>query len=103
MSRKVIAHKGCDQSECDNDRGVRGIYIAAKIYVSADPTIAADGSIEFEESAPWESPLYTHAIECYDCGKTVREFNDELESYKLSYALKAYPEDYGVELVEVSN
>lgn len=98
--RKIVAHKGCSRSEV-TDGKVRGVYAYAKVYMTTEPTVE-DNQITFDECSITDSPYYVYQIECYDCGQTVIEFNEEVESYKLDYAFRNYPDDYNVEVIEVS-
>jgi hypothetical protein len=96
---KVIAHKGCTK----RGKEIRGVYAYTKMYTSATPSFDGDGRIEWDSSFGWENPLYAYELLCYDCEETVLEFTDEVETYKLDHALKAYPDDYNVEIIEVDS
>lgn len=96
---KVVAHKGCEQRGDEP----RGVYLYAKIYTSAHPFLTSDGQVEFEAGADWEAPAYGYEILCFDCDESVMKFTDEVELYKLNYAFRNYPDEYNVEIIEVSD
>lgn len=97
--RKIVAHKGCEQRGDEP----RGVYVYAKLYTSAQPIITSDGTIEFDSGGDWDNPLYAYEIVCYDCDNSVLKLTDEVETYKLNYALRNYPDDYNIEVIEVSS
>jgi hypothetical protein len=97
--RKVLAHKGCEH----RGENPRGVYAYTKLYASANPEITSSGEIIWETGAPWEGPLYAYELVCFDCDTTILAFTDEIETYKLSYAAAHYPDDYNVEVIEVSD
>lgn len=101
MMSKIIAHKDCKRTEV-GESGIRGVYFYTKVYLSADPIVMLDGTIDFA-SSDWEGTQYIYAIQCYDCDGCVLEFTDEIELYKLDYALRNYPDDYNVEWIEVAD
>ena len=96
--RKVLAHKGCEHRG-DNPRGV---YAYTKLYASANPEISETGEIVWETGAPWEGPLYAYELVCFDCDTTIL-LMEEIETYKLSHVVVDSPDEYNVEVIEVSD
>jgi hypothetical protein len=95
--RKVVAHKGCEQ----RGENVRGVYVYAKLYTSAQPIVASDGTIEFDTNgADWENPLYAYEIVCFDCDQSIMVL-EEVETYKLAF--HSQPDHYNVEVIEVDS
>ena len=94
--RKVVAHKGCEQ----RGENVRGVYVYAKLYTSAMPIVLDDGRIEFDSGGDWDNPLYAYEIVCFDCDQSVMVL-EEVETYKLGF--HSNPDDYNVEVIEVSD